>query len=280
MKTAALIAGVALAAILGGWLAGFLRWRQFSRQWRNRLSAQASVLAPTGQSLDTLPVPVQRYLRRALAQAEVKAERVWVRQEGTFNLSAEGERWVGFHAEQVSTLREPGFDWDARMKMAPGVTVFVRDSYAGGEGLTEARVFGLWRVAGLRGGGAIAEGQLLRFLAESPWYPTVLLPGGAVQWSEVDYRSARATLRHGALRVSMVFTFAEDDSVMAVRAEARGRMSGGRLVPTPWQGRFWNYSFRNGVWAPLEGEVSWILPSGPQPYWRGRITEIRYETPP
>lgn len=280
LKTAALIAGVGLGAVLGLWLAGIVRWRQFTRQWRDRLSPQASTPAPAGQALETLPIPVQRYLRRALGGGSIRADAVRMRQEGTFNLSEDGARWVAFSAEQVTSLHPPGFDWDARMRMAPGITVFVRDAYAEGEGLTEARVFGLWRVAGLRGGGAIAEGQLLRFLAESPWYPMALLPGGAVEWSGVDYRSARATLRHGTLRVSMVFTFAEDDSVMAVRAEARGRMSGGRLEPAPWTGRFWNYAYRNGAWVPLEGEVSWVLPSGPQPYWRGRIAEIRYEKLP
>jgi hypothetical protein len=28
---------------------------------------------------------------------------------------------------------------------------------------------------------------------------------------------------------------------------------------------------------PLEGEVAWLLPEGPKPYWRGRITDIAYE---
>lgn len=267
-------------AALGLWLAGLARWRHFSGQWRTKLEKrvpQQRFPAPAAGGTEALPLPVQRYLRRIYNGAAVQADLVRIRQEGLFNLSENGERWVRFSAEQVTALGEPGFEWDARVRMAPGVTVFVRDAYAAGEGLTEARVFGLWQVAGLRGGGAIAEGQLLRFLAESPWYPMALLPGGLVEWSAVDERSARAALRHGALRVSMVFTFAEDDSVMAVRAEARGRMSGGRLEPAPWQGRFWNYAYRNGVRIPLEGEVSWILPSGPQPYWRGRIVEIGYE---
>jgi hypothetical protein len=29
--------------------------------------------------------------------------------------------------------------------------------------------------------------------------------------------------------------------------------------------------------VPLEGEVSWMLPEGPKPYWRGRITVLAYE---
>lgn len=275
---AVLTAVLLLAAVFCTWAAARVWWDRSTKEWRSKLAPPAARGPSSAAGMESLPLPVQRYLRRALALAELKADRVLARQEGTFNLSEEGERWVPFSAEQVTSLGEPGFDWDARVRMAPGVTVFVRDSYAAGEGLTEARVFGLWPVAHVRGGGAIAEGQLLRFLAETPWYPMVLLPGGLVEWSGVDERSARATLRHGALRVSMVFTFGEDDSVMAVRAEARGRMSQGRFVPTPWQGRFWKYAYRQGVWVPLEGEVSWILPSGPQPYWRGRIVKIRYET--
>lgn len=277
MKWTAAAAGALCAAVFLLWAAGRLWWSRTTREWRARFASQPERMPQREAALETLPLPVQRYLRRALMLKEVKAERIWIRQQGVFNLSEEGERWAPFSAEQVTSLAEPGFDWDARVRMAPGVTVFVRDSYAAGEGLTEARVFGLWPVAHVRGGGAIAEGQLLRFLAETPWYPMVLLPGGLVEWSGVDERSARATLRHGPLRVSMVFTFGEDDSVMAVRAEARGRMSQGRFVPTPWQGRFWNYAYRDGVWVPQEGEVSWILTSGPQPYWRGRIVEIRYE---
>jgi hypothetical protein len=29
--------------------------------------------------------------------------------------------------------------------------------------------------------------------------------------------------------------------------------------------------------VPLDGEVAWLLPEGPKPYWRGRIAEIDYE---
>jgi hypothetical protein len=29
--------------------------------------------------------------------------------------------------------------------------------------------------------------------------------------------------------------------------------------------------------VPLGGEVAWLPPEGPKPYWRGRITAIEYE---
>jgi len=29
--------------------------------------------------------------------------------------------------------------------------------------------------------------------------------------------------------------------------------------------------------VPLEGEAAWITPEGVKTYWRGKITELRYE---
>jgi len=73
------------------------------------------------------------------------------------------------------------------------------------------------------------------------------------------------------------FTFHDDGPIDTVHADARARMVGGTLVPTPWQGRFWNYQERGGMRVPLDGEVAWLLPEGPKPYWRGHITDITFE---
>ncbi|MFO7544641.1 MAG: DUF6544 family protein [Trueperaceae bacterium] len=42
-------------------------------------------------------------------------------------------------------------------------------------------------------------------------------------------------------------------------------------------GSLWNYAERDGLLVPLEGEVAWLLPDGPRPYWRGRIDEIVFQ---
>jgi hypothetical protein len=123
----------------------------------------------------------------------------------------------------------------------------------------------------------MARGELMRFAAEAAWYPTALLPSQGVRWDAVDDRSARATLNDGEVTVTLLFTFSEDGAIDTVRAEARGRSVGLAVVPTPWQGRFWNYAMRNGMRVPLEGEVTWMLTEGPKPYWRGRITSVAHE---
>lgn len=282
MKTLLPLAGLFLLAA-GILLAGArVWWNASTRQLRARLAAAGA--GPAGESgaadLASLPLPVQRYLRRALPRNPPPVAAVRIRHEGEFNLAETGERWVPFSSTQYVVLRRPGFDWDARVRLAPGLSVWVRDGCYGGEGRTEARLLGLWPLARLRGGGSIATGQRMRFLAESPWYPALLLPGNGVRWAAAGDRRAVATLADGGAEVSLVFTFGEDDFVLAVEAQARPRMTGAGLVPTPWQGRFWRYAERDGFWIPLEGEVSWILPDGPHPYWRGRITGIEYQAAP
>jgi hypothetical protein len=98
-----------------------------------------------------------------------------------------------------------------------------------------------------------------------------------VRWEEAGDRSAYATVREGDHAVRMLFTFDVRGLIETVQAEARGREVGGEIVPTPWQGRFWNYAERGGMLVPLDGEVAWLLPEGERPYWRGHIAEISHE---
>jgi hypothetical protein len=158
--------------------------------------------------------------------------------------------------------------------------VRVHDAYVAGDGLLRAAVLGLFTVADVGGTRDMAEGELLRFFAEAAWYPTALLPSQGVRWAAVDAHSARGTLSEGDIESTLLFSFNEDGLIETIRAEARGRMVRGSTVRTPWQGRFWNYGERSGMRVPLDGEVAWVLPTGAKPYWRGRITESKYEFAP
>jgi hypothetical protein len=153
----------------------------------------------------------------------------------------------------------------------------VHDAYIAGEGVLHATLFGLVSLANLRGTPEIAQGELMRFLAEAVWYPTALLPSQGVQWKAVDDFSATATLKDGKTALTLLFRFDENGFIGSVHAEARGRTVGGTAIPTPWEVRWNNYERRDGMFIPTEGEVAWLLPEGAQPYFRGRITSLRYE---
>jgi hypothetical protein len=228
--------------------------------------------------LEGLAAPVQRYFRAVLTEGQPLISAVNVEHTGTFNMSESGEQWRAFRSTQRVVTRRPGFVWDGRIAMVPLVAVHVHDAYVAGEGILHPALFGLITLADMRDtGGEVARGELMRFFAEAAWYPTALLPSQGVQWQPVDDRSAKATLIDGALSLTMLFRFGDDGFIESVRAEARGRTVDGQVIPTPWEGRFSDYQERSGMYAPLTGEVAWILPQGRRPYWRGRITKLVHD---
>jgi hypothetical protein len=279
-----LLGALALIAVLllGAWLYGAHRWNSETQELRTRLDAARVPFRPQTvdfRELEGLPAPVRRYFRVVLEEGQPMVSGVRVRHEGTFNMGEGAEaNWKPFTSEQVVVARRPGFDWNGRVAMMPGLPVRVHDAYVAGEGVLHASVLGFLTVVDMRGTDEVAEGELMRFFAEAAWYPTALLPSQGVRWEAVDDRSAHATLEEGDITLTMLFTFNEQGLIDTVRAEARGRAVGGEIVPTPWQGRFWNYEERGGMRVPLDGEVAWLPPEGEKPYWRGHITEIRYQS--
>lgn len=272
---AALVAVLAGARALGGH-----RWDSETQGLRARLDAARMPVRPQTVSfreLEGLPAPVQGFFRAALTEGQPMVAEVHLRHTGTFNLGDVADQWKPFRSDQKVVAQRPGFDWDGRIAMMPGLPVRVHDAYIAGGGILHASLLGLLSLANVQDSGDMAAGELMRFFAEAAWYPTALLPSQGVRWEYVDVRSARATLTDGGVAVTMLFTFNETGLIQTVRAEARGRMVSGTIVQTPWQGRFWNYSERDQMRVPLDGEVAWVLPAGARPYWRGRITEIAYE---
>lgn len=271
----ALALALALAVLYGTW-----RWQRGTAQLRARLDAARADVTPRvyepGELAD-LPAPVRRYLELVLTPGQRLVASAAVTHEGEFNTAAEGERWAPFTSTQVVIAQRPGFDWDARVRMAPGVTAYVHDAYVAGEGILHAALFGLVTVADVRGSPEIAQGELMRFFAEAPWYPTALLPSQGVRWEPLDARSARASLTDGNTTVTVSVHFGDDGLMAGVRAPIRYRTRGRELVGMPWEGRVWDYQVRDGMRVPLQGEVAWLPPSGRQPYWRGRITSVAYE---
>jgi hypothetical protein len=263
-------------ALFGAW-----RWRNQTEQlhaWLHAARSPIAQLTYNSRELEGLPGPVQSYLRAVLNDGQPVIGIARFKHAGMFNIGETTPNWRPFLSSQIVTTRPPGFDWDGRVQMAPGLNAFVHDAYISGEGLLHARLLGLVTVADVRGTPEAAEGELLRYLAETIWYPTALLPGQGVRWTEMDESSARATLTDGSTTVSLDFRFGHDGLIESTYASARPRIVDGAVTRMPWRARVWAYTARDdGVRIPLEGEVEWVLPGGPYPYWRGRITNIEYE---
>jgi hypothetical protein len=208
-------------------LYGELHWRSGTRELRDRLEATKVPIEPKifGRlELAGAPAPVQRYFHAVLNNGQPMMAAVRVEHTGTFNIDAAANKWKPFTSTQRVVTRRPGFDWDARVAMLPGVPVLVHDAYVAREGTLHAAVLGLLSVATLHGTREVAQGELMRFFAEAAWYPTALLPSQNVRWDAVDAHSARATLKDGNLTLTLLFRFNEAGLIDTVFAESRGQL--------------------------------------------------------
>lgn len=283
MKWVLLVVAVLLAAWAAVTLLGHLAWTRATDELERGLEAARRAPAVTRfdpAELEGLPAPVQRYFRNALTAGQPIVTAATIEQSGRFNMGEAQDSWKPFTSRQRIVTARPGFVWNARIAFVPGLAVRVHDAYVAGAGRLHAAVAGLLTVADLKDTPDLAEGELMRFFAEAAWVPTALLPSQGVRWEVVDERSALATLADGAVSVTLTFGFAADGSMDSVRAEARGRTVGGRVVPTPWEGRWSNMQPQGGMRVPMTGEVAWLTPEGRKAYWRGTITAVSYEFVP
>ena len=274
--TAGLIAITWLA--LAGY--GTARWNAATTQLLNRLDAAQVNAAPqffNAAELEGLPAPVKRYFKTVLKDGQPIITAATVQHSGTFNMGETTDNWKPFTSTQRIVTRRPAFDWDARIKMFPGVAAHIHDSYIAGSGLLKVAILGWIPVADLPATADLSRGEFMRFCVEAAWYPTALLPSQGVVWQAVNAQTANATFTDGGITVALTFTFSANGLIDTVRAESRGRLVASVMTQAPWQGHFWNYAERSGMWVPLESDVAWMLPEGRKTYYRSLMTTAKYE---
>jgi hypothetical protein len=283
-----LLTAVLVLAAVGVSVYGSKRWTDTARALRRKVSAartdgKSLTSFPVGfdaRELEELPAPVQRYFVAVMKEGQPVVTALTIEMAGTFNMSTTAERWKPFTSRQRVATHRPGFLWDAQVSIMPGLMVRVIDSYIAGAGLLHAAILGLFTVAQTSGGGEVARGEFMRFLAEAAWYPTALLPSQGVRWEAVDERSAHATIADGPLTLTLLFRFNQVGLIDSVHADARGAIVGDKVVMMPWECNLSNYEVRNGMTVPMTGEASWVRPEGRRPYFRGTVTSLTYEFAP
>ncbi len=278
--------GVVAAAGAGLSALGTKRWQAKTRSLAARLAAARidarddppratpRVTHFDRRELVGLPEPVVRFFRTVLTDGQPMVERADIEMTGRLNLSATGVRWKPLAARQSIVAHRPGFVWDARVMLFPGVALQVVDAYLAGLGVLDVAALGLFPVASLEGGGEMARAELIRCLAELAWLPTALLPSQGVHWESIDDRAASATLIDGPLSATLQFRFSAAGPIESMRADARAASVGKQVIMMPWEGRWSNYENHHGMRVPMRGEAAWLRPEGRRSYFVGTVTAI------
>lgn len=217
--------------------------------------------------LKPLPTCVQQYLRNAGIIGKEPIKAVELRQKGL--LSKAGKRWMYITAEQQVDVDKCEFVWKAKAGPVRAV-----DRFEGGKGSMVIKFLGLFTM-GKTEGPEIDQGEILRFLAEGIWYPTVFL-SEYISWKEIDDFKAEASISWtGGKTASLQFEFNEAGEVVSISG-MRYRESDGRCTLEHWLiGQLESCDF-HGIRIPYKAEVGWKIEGEYLPYYRMEITDIHF----
>lgn len=222
-----------------------------------------------------LPDNVQRWLKKSDVLGTERINSVRLKQKASMRLER-GKSWMPVNAEQYFTVGEPGFIWKARIKTGSFMHIVGRDKYYQGDGNMLIKFMSMITISD-SSGPKMDQGTLLRYLAETVWFPTAVLED-YIEWKELDSRSAEATMIYGDTTASGTFEFNEDGEVVRFEAD-RYRELGGSYSKERWIIDIEEHGKMNGVKIPIKGRITWKLDSGDFTWFNFDITDIEYNTP-
>ncbi len=219
------------------------------------------------EDLKPLPQVVQNYLRFTNIIGKEKIKTVRLKQGGGFRLKPEDE-FKTLKAVQYFNLEAMEFIWQGKVSV-----ITATDRFLNGKGDMTVKLLGFIKMASAEGP-EVNQGEVVRFLAEGVWFPSVFL-NDYIRWQALDERSAKATITLGDFSVSATFHFNEKNQVEKITTR-RYMEKDGRFELEDWEIRIVEYSSFNDVFIPRKSEVVWKLDGGDFCWYKPEIYTIEY----
>ena len=259
----------------------FAQW-QFNRMYRKEvnqllslpLSSANSII--TNEQIKTLPSPVQKWLQVSAVVGRPIIQRVHLQQKGEMKNKPNGE-WIPFTAEQYFSIDQPSFLWNTTIQPSPFLFINGRDQYKEGKGNMLIKAYGLFTIADSKGP-ATDQGTLLRYLAETCWFPSAAL-SGYIKWEAIDEHSAKATMQYGGTTASGIFYFTTNGDLEKFEAD-RYYINKNESSLEKWQVTCIAYKTFHGIRIPVKNNVTWKLRDGDFTWLELEITDIQFTFTP
>lgn len=223
----------------------------------------------------TLPKPVQKYFRYCgyIGKAKiVNAKTEW--KEIDFK-TALNKRWMQLSCFQYNSVSEPTRIVYLQNKILGIFPFEARDKYQDGKGNMLIKLLNLFTIADAKGIEMDKSG-LVTVLSEMSIVPTYALQD-YIKWETVDNNNARAILTYNNIKVSGVFNFSDKGEMNSFYTEDRYLAENdGTYKNIPWSIVIDNYVEKDGMKFPNKINVRWHLENGDFEYFRGKISNIKY----
>ncbi|MEL7564238.1 MAG: DUF6544 family protein [Dehalobacterium sp.] len=247
--------------------------KEVSELFKNGIKDKKEIVSKA--DLEGLPLCVQKWLESSQVIGKQKVRTVRLKQKGLIRIR-EGQSWMPTEAEQYFTIDKPGFIWQAKIKAAPFLYIVGRDKYYEGKGNMLIKLLSLISVADARGK-ELDQGALLRYLAETMWFPSAAL-SNYIKLEEIDSNSAKATMSYGGVTASGIFLFNEKYEIISFVAQRYMEINQKYSLET-WFPVVKEYKDFNGYRLPSKAEVIWKLKTGDFKWYQLEIIDIEYNKP-
>ena len=229
----------------------------------------------TAAMLTGLPEPVQRYLCYSgiVGKPLVKAARL--KQVGRIRQDTQ-QPWMPFEAKEYYSVVQPGFVWDATMRIGGLPLIRGEDQYQQGKGGMYITIAGLRSIVDAKGE-AIDQGSMMRYLNEMAWFPSGFL-GKNITWKAIDDHSAEVTFTDQGKSISATLCIDDEGKLTNFVAQRYRSVDGGYSEET-WSTPFTAYGEFEGLKLPVKGKGVWNLKAGDLEYIEVEVIEIQYDTP-
>jgi len=224
-------------------------------------------------AMSKLPDPVAKWLLASGFDGQNYVGTVKLKQNGELR-TAIGKPWLPMEAKQLFVTAQPGFVWDAKIRMAPGIYLNGIDIYSNGKGSMLIKLMSVVNVVDAQGP-EIDQGTLVRYLAEIAWFPTAAL-SEYIEWEAIDEKTAKAKITYGGIEAEGIFEFNEKGQVLAFSAK-RFMENKGEYKLKDWKALLDGHENLGGFIVPTRAKLIWELEEGDFEWFRCEVTEIKYE---
>lgn len=228
------------------------------------------------EKIKALPASVQNWLSRSGALKQPAPTAVRLKQKGLMRTQPDQD-WMVADAEQYYSLAAPGFIWKARVRMSPWMYFTGRDRYMAEGSNMLIQLYGLLTIVDAKGE-KTAQGSMLRWLAETCWFPAAAT-NPCISWDSLDAGAAKATMRYGGIEATGIFYFNEQGDLLRFTADRYYDRGKEAATLEKWQIDVTETAVMNGIRMPRKTEVTWKLPTGDFTWYKLEITEIEYNRP-
>ncbi|MBX7041654.1 MAG: hypothetical protein K1X85_02025 [Ignavibacteria bacterium] len=225
------------------------------------------------RDLDSLPLPVKRYLIKAGVSGTAVPTAVRIEFEG--EMRSRTLDWFSFSSEQYNSIADPCRLFFMRGKIF-GLPVSGYHPFRNGSAEMNVKLLSLISVAN-NSGREMTQSEIVTYFNDLCLFVPAALADKRIAWGKSNDHSAEAYFTAFAITVKATLYFDNEGMLVNFVSDDRYDLSSGKIERVIFSTPVANYKRLNGILIPTYGETIWHYPDGDFIYGKFNLTKIEYD---